>query len=378
MTSPKEIIAQLLSSAQAETLGTAGTSIWEAASVALQQLVGALPELNEAEGRLVMPDEILGEYEFPHLILPLALTTNQDQSATAYAIAATGETAAYFGVEDGSIEDQAAQASLVGSTIFGQVMSAIARQVFAGSATALKVTAGDIITDAMPMFLGAMDEPALVINAVLGGEKPLTFSLILPGTWLDIMAGALPPVTVAAPADGQSGPSASPFELTLDELDDAAFQEDAEPAAAPVFEAPPAYEAPPVYEPPPTYAAPPPVRAPLPFRPPAPPGPTASRVHFIPLPDPEPSHQRANMDLLAGLQMHVSVELGRTDLTVAEVLALGPGSVVELDRVAGEPVDILVNDRLIARGEVVVVDENFGVRVVEVIRRGAEHEERVS
>ena len=72
--------------------------------------------------------------------------------------------------------------------------------------------------------------------------------------------------------------------------------------------------------------------------------------------------------------MNVTVELGRTELTVAEVLGLGPGSVVELDRLAGEPVDILVNDRLIARGEVVVVDENFGVRVVEVIRRGQTEE----
>jgi flagellar motor switch protein FliN/FliY len=57
-------------------------------------------------------------------------------------------------------------------------------------------------------------------------------------------------------------------------------------------------------------------------------------------------------------------------MTVSDVLGLGPGSVVELDRLAGEPVDILVNDRLIARGEVVVVDENFGVRIVEVVRRG--------
>ncbi|NUQ56163.1 MAG: FliM/FliN family flagellar motor switch protein, partial [Dehalococcoidia bacterium] len=55
-----------------------------------------------------------------------------------------------------------------------------------------------------------------------------------------------------------------------------------------------------------------------------------------------------------------------------------PGSIIELDRIAGEPVDILVNDRVIARGEVVVVDENFGVRVVEVLRRGASVEEDAS
>ena len=124
------------------------------------------------------------------------------------------------------------------------------------------------------------------------------------------------------------------------------------------------------------FAAPP--QQPLPVREPTPitAGPAAHRAMFAPLPEPQPSLSKSALDMLAGLQMNVVVELGRTELTVSEVLGLGPGSVVELDRLAGEPVDILVNDRLIARGEVVVVDENFGVRVVEVVRRGAEAEER--
>jgi flagellar motor switch protein FliN/FliY len=100
----------------------------------------------------------------------------------------------------------------------------------------------------------------------------------------------------------------------------------------------------------------------------------AHRAQFGPLTPAAGGFAPSNIDLLAGLEMNVSVELGRTDLTVAEVLAMGPGSVVELDRLAGEPVDILVNDRLIARGEVVVVDENFGVRVVEVLRRSPREE----
>ena len=58
---------------------------------------------------------------------------------------------------------------------------------------------------------------------------------------------------------------------------------------------------------------------------------------------------------------------GGTRMTVEEVLSLGPGSVVELNKLAGEPVDVLVNEQLIARGEVVVVDENFGVRVTEIV-----------
>jgi flagellar motor switch protein FliN/FliY len=65
--------------------------------------------------------------------------------------------------------------------------------------------------------------------------------------------------------------------------------------------------------------------------------------------------------------MDVTAELGRTRLLLREVLDLAPGSVIELDRAAGSPVDVLVNSTLIARGEVVVIDEEFGVRITEVV-----------
>jgi flagellar motor switch protein FliN/FliY len=76
------------------------------------------------------------------------------------------------------------------------------------------------------------------------------------------------------------------------------------------------------------------------------------------------------MDVLLDVNLDLSVELGRARVPVRDVLQLSPGSVVELNKLGGEPVDILVNGRLIARGEVVVVDENFGVRVTEIINRG--------
>ena len=83
----------------------------------------------------------------------------------------------------------------------------------------------------------------------------------------------------------------------------------------------------------------------------------------------EQSKGRSNsIDLIRDVPLKISVELGRASLTVREVLALGAGSVVELDRLAGEPVDVLVNDRLIARGEVVIVDESFGIRITDILR----------
>lgn len=73
------------------------------------------------------------------------------------------------------------------------------------------------------------------------------------------------------------------------------------------------------------------------------------------------------IEMLHGVDMEVTVELGRTRMTVRDLLALAPGTVLELDRAAGSPADLLVNGRLIARGEVVVVDEDFGLRVTEII-----------
>jgi flagellar motor switch protein FliN len=67
------------------------------------------------------------------------------------------------------------------------------------------------------------------------------------------------------------------------------------------------------------------------------------------------------------VNLNITVELGRTRKSIREILDLSPGSVVELDKLAGEPVDILVNNKRIAVGEVVVIDENFGVRVTDII-----------
>lgn len=76
-----------------------------------------------------------------------------------------------------------------------------------------------------------------------------------------------------------------------------------------------------------------------------------------------------NLNLLMDIPLQVTVELGRTKRYIKEILEMGPGSIIELDKLAGEPVDILVNNKLVAKGEVVVIDENFGVRVTEIISR---------
>lgn len=77
--------------------------------------------------------------------------------------------------------------------------------------------------------------------------------------------------------------------------------------------------------------------------------------------------QRASMRVLYDVEMTLTAELGRTRLPLRQVLELAPGAVLELDRTAGSPADVMVNGRLIARGEVVVVDEDYGLRITEII-----------
>lgn len=80
-----------------------------------------------------------------------------------------------------------------------------------------------------------------------------------------------------------------------------------------------------------------------------------------------PSDEKPGLDLLLNVTLPVSVELGRATMTIKEVLGVYEGAVIELDRAAGEPVDILVSGKLLGKGEVVVVDDKFGVRITELI-----------
>jgi flagellar motor switch protein FliN/FliY len=91
-------------------------------------------------------------------------------------------------------------------------------------------------------------------------------------------------------------------------------------------------------------------------------------VQFPNLMPPRASPQEAgNISLIMDVFMEMTVELGRTRKLIKEILGMGEGTIIELDKLAGEPVDILVNHKLIAKGEVVVIDENFGVRVTEIV-----------
>jgi flagellar motor switch protein FliN len=361
MSTPQEIIAELLSGEQAETLSRAGRVGWQAAVAALTGVLGIAPGLEDVQGRLVMPDEISGDFVDPHLVAPITLTANSN-TVSAYLVAALEEAAAFIGVDP----QQQDQLLATLSVALIQAAEAINTGPLAGLPGVPSLGVGELARDGMPALLSTMDEPALALTGTLRGGTTLDLTFLFPATFLDMLAGVFP----AEAADTGD----LPFTLTQEELDAAGLIDELPPLEPQVSVAPlEPRMAPPLQEPQPL-SAPPPLRQPTPISS----APAALRARFAPLPDPEPSVSRHAIDLISALEMNVSVELGRTEMTISEVLALGPGSVIELDRLSGEPVDILVNDRLIARGEVVVVDENFGVRVVEVVRRGVQAEERAN
>ena len=125
-----------------------------------------------------------------------------------------------------------------------------------------------------------------------------------------------------------------------------------QPAAAPQYAAP-QYAVPPQNYAPPQMAQP---AASVPVQP----------VQFTPLASGPVPVNDANIGLILDVPLQVTVELGRTSKSIKEILELTNGSIVELDRLAGEPVDIMVNGKYLAKGEVVVIDENFGVRITDI------------
>lgn len=156
-----------------------------------------------------------------------------------------------------------------------------------------------------------------------------------------------------------------PFDIAQEMVDNLMNVVQTPPPEAP---APKAQVAPPQA----TVAAPPPTAAPSYAAAPAAPRPQAppvavQPVQFAPLKPQSPAGCDTNIGLLMDVPLQVTVELGRTRKLIRDILELAPGSVIELDKLAGEPVDILANGKLIAKGEVVVIDENFGVRITDII-----------
>jgi flagellar motor switch protein FliN/FliY len=127
----------------------------------------------------------------------------------------------------------------------------------------------------------------------------------------------------------------------------------------------PAYAYAPVYQAPPPGYYPPPMAAQAERVP-------TTQYTFKPFDGGGSAYEQDNLDLVMAVPIQISVELGRTRRKIKDIADLGVGNIVELDRQAGDQVDVIANGRLIAKGDVVVVDDNYSVRITEIIRKPEE------
>ncbi|MCI3919015.1 flagellar motor switch phosphatase FliY [Paenibacillus sp. TRM 82003] len=214
-----------------------------------------------------------------------------------------------------------------------------------------RLTIGDLIDSSIMQLLPVWFAKDMVSILMGGATSSEAAAASAPAPSAPAPAAHTPPPAPAAhtppPAPVHQPPAAPPYQEPAPQ-----YGGYPPPPYAPPYGAPP-YGAPPHQ--PPAYAPPPPNR-------------NVQSAQFADLSAfGSAVSDNPNLNLLLDIPLKVTVELGRTHKQIKDILELSQGSIVELDKLAGEPVDILVNNKLIAKGEVVVIDENFGVRVTDIV-----------
>jgi len=218
-------------------------------------------------------------------------------------------------------------------------------------ATEFRMEIGTLV-DSTIMQLLPMDFAKEMVNVMTSAMMPTTTETVAPPP--------PPPIEIVPAATGHvRTESTTPTPMPTSAP---APQAQAQPApAAPQdmghHAPPPGYYPPP--PPPQQYYAPPPAHA------------HAQAAQFQSFDMGDIMQQKENIEIIMDVPLEVTVELGRTTRKIKDILEFSPGSIIELNKLAGEPIDILVNGKFVAKGEVVVIDENFGIRITDIIN--AEH-----
>ena len=342
----------------ADALEGVASVVREQALTGLESLTTARPSLSDISLGTAEAASLEAEFaEIPHVAIDLALTAGSGRFAAAMLVP-LADLGGLLSIETG--EERMADADFANAQL--QVISGAAREyfdllgmtLFQDQLSGVEIVpasarVGDAPTTVGLVYGGASGEVVRIdFGMSLPTGEPVGVTLLLPQAFLDVFGGMLgenvsaarepAPLRPAAAAGGAPEVGA-PFGLSSEPVDDLPDADNVSPfRAAGTFGAG--------------------TREDVDVHP----------VRFPPLSEPaRMSSERRALELIMDVSMRVTVELGRASLTVEDVLGLGPGSVVELNKLAGEPVDVMVNEQLIARGEVVVVDENFGVRVTEIV-----------
>lgn len=375
------VIEDYLSPLEQDALGEIGNITFGSAATALSGLLGKKVEITTPKVSVVLKEQLIEEFPKPHV----AVHVNYVEGFNGINLLVIKSTDAKVIADlmmggDGRIKDEDELSELHISAV-QEAMN----QMMGSSATSMSTIFNRFINisppgiDILNIAQGQGELPPddvlikVSFRLTIGDLIDSTIMQLLPLDFAREMVSSLlgGGSTEAAPAVEQPASAPAPSVQTppMPEQPPAYV----EPPADPYGGQQPSYQQP-SYQQPPMHASPP-VQPPMqPPHTPAAYGGAHQRnvnvqpVQFSALPQGGyPQADDTNLNLLLDIPLKVTVELGRTHKEIKEILELSQGSIIELDKLAGEPVDILVNNKLIAKGEVVVIDENFGVRVTDIV-----------
>ncbi|WP_217915200.1 flagellar motor switch phosphatase FliY [Miltoncostaea marina] len=340
--------AEPLDDMERDTVGEVGNICMSSAATTLSKLLGRAVQITTPRVEMIGQDEMRSHFDEPALVVVIEYTEGLD-----------GRNAFVLSTRDASV---VADVMMGGQGVASESLddlhvSAISEamnQMMGSAATAMAEMAGRRVDISAPSVT-VLGEEGGVYD--IGLEQPVvrtSFQLTVEDLLETTLMQLMPLGFARALVGGLTGAAPAPAP---------------EPVAAP--------EPPPAPAPEPVAAVPqPPPPAPAAAGAPSPaeddrhlravPVPVAQPVTFPSLDEAPAAPGGSDISLLLDVPLQVTVELGRTQLRIRNVLELVPGSIIELDKLAGEPVDVLVNGKGIARGEVVVIDEEFGVRITDV------------
>ena len=360
-----------LSEFEKDALGEIGNITFGSASTALSTILGQKVEITTPEVRLVLANELNVEFPKPHVVVSVNYT--EGFSGTNMLVIKTMDAAIIADLMMGG-SGEVADDTL--TELHTSAVQEAMNQMMGSAATSMSTIFDELVNISPPnvdiLDFESSDEPQQSLE-----EETLVkvaFRLTV-GDLIDSYIMQLLPLSFAKEMTERLSAQTS-AELSQTEVERASEQNqaEAEAAASAEVEAPPqpqqamsARQDVPSHESGsqmPEYTASqstdvPKSRNPQLAR-------DVQTAEFAPITDHPIDNENVDFDLFMDIPLDVTVELGRTKKSIQQLLSISPGSVIELDKLAGEPVDILVNHKLVARGEVVVVDENFGVRVTEI------------
>ncbi|UJF35353.1 flagellar motor switch phosphatase FliY [Paenibacillus hexagrammi] len=393
-TSPN--IEDYLSSLEQDALGEIGNITFGSAATALSTLLGKKVDITTPKVSIIAREELEGEFPRPHVAvhvnyvdgfdgINLLVIKTRDAQVIADLMMGGDGTGGDENLSEIHISAvQEAMNQMMGSsatsmsTIFNRFVN-----ISPPGIDILNLSKGEGKLPDEDVFIKISFRLTIgdLIDSNIMQLLPVTFARdmvsILMGGGSEATMEAAPTAQAAAPSPSPTAPPSAPVRQDV---------HTPPAAAAPMYEQPmyqqPMYQQPPMHEQP-MYQQPPmmgqpmyPPGQPMYGQPPAAYGGMPNRnvnvqpVQFGNLQSGSMAQaDDTNLNLLLDIPLKVTVELGRTHKVIKDILELSQGSIIELDKLAGEPVDILVNNKLIAKGEVVVIDENFGVRVTDIVNQ---------